>query len=105
MKPIRGHSMSWWSRRLGGTDNLVADRLRRGWDKEDAIGIPKGTVPHHPPLLIDEYPDLLRDVLAGEGSAATLAARYECSERSITRIRSRLRRRGIDVRVPSAEAA
>jgi hypothetical protein len=53
-------------------------------------------------MAIHEYPDLLRDVLAGESSAPVLAARYGLNERTIVRIRARLRKQGYRVRVPES---
>jgi hypothetical protein len=33
-----------WSRRLGGTNGLVSNRIKRGWSKEKAVSIPSRSV-------------------------------------------------------------
>lgn len=94
----RGHerSVGYWARRFGLLRNTVQRRLDRGWPLDRALLTPPGG--YGP--AIESHLDLLDDVLAGESSARVLAMHYEVTERTIHRIRARLRAAGRRVRVP-----
>ena len=87
------------ARTAGLAPSTVWMRLHRGWTLQDALTSPpsRSFAP-----VIEEYPELLDDVLAGESSARVIAERYGVSARTVVRVRARLRAQGRRVRVPEA---
>ena len=90
-------STSALARKYGLNPTTVFNRLGRGWDLDDALETPAGSVP---PRHAEDDPDLRWDILAGESSARQLAERHGVSWRTIARARKRLRAQGLRVRVP-----
>jgi hypothetical protein len=96
---IEGRTIAEWARELGVSDSALRRRLQCGLDTETALT--PGPLPRYVPELVEfDNPDLLDDVLAGESCARVLAERHGISERTVVRVRGRLRAQGRRVRVP-----